>query len=49
VNFGFHSRHTEGANFVMADGSVKFMNDKIDLTIYRGIGTISGREVVTLP
>jgi prepilin-type N-terminal cleavage/methylation domain-containing protein/prepilin-type processing-associated H-X9-DG protein len=49
VNFGFHSRHTEGANFVMADGSVKFMNDKIDLTIYRGIGTISGREVVTRP
>lgn len=35
---GFSSFHTGGANYVMADGSVHFVRDTIDLNAYRGLG-----------
>jgi prepilin-type N-terminal cleavage/methylation domain-containing protein/prepilin-type processing-associated H-X9-DG protein len=34
----FGSYHTGGAHFCMADGSVQFVRETIDLAIYRGLG-----------
>ena len=46
----FGSRHTGGANFVFADGSVQFLSSTIDYTaVYPGLGSRNGGEVVTLP
>jgi len=45
---GFKSKHTGGANFVMGDGSVRFVGVRIDPRVYNGTGTRAGGEVVTL-
>ena len=44
-NYGFMSRHTGGANFAFADGSVKFISQSINLDTYRSLGTLQGGEV----
>jgi type II secretory pathway pseudopilin PulG len=44
--WGFRSRHPGGLQFVVADGSVRFVNDAIDLAVYRAIATIAGEEVL---
>lgn len=41
---GFRSRHPGGAQFCLADGSVLFIHDDIELAIYRALATIAGRE-----
>jgi prepilin-type N-terminal cleavage/methylation domain-containing protein/prepilin-type processing-associated H-X9-DG protein len=46
-NYGFFSQHTGGANFGMCDGSVRFISQNIDFTMYRNLGTIRGNEVAT--
>ncbi|MEZ6136678.1 MAG: DUF1559 domain-containing protein [Pirellulaceae bacterium] len=43
------SHHTGGVSIGLADGSVRFMTQTIDLGIWRGLGTRDGAEVVTLP
>ncbi len=43
--YSFRSRHTGGANFALADGSVRFISQTIDLQIYRNAATITGGEV----
>jgi prepilin-type processing-associated H-X9-DG protein len=43
---GFKSRHPGGAHFVMADGSVHFINEGIDVNTYRGLATRNGSENV---
>jgi prepilin-type N-terminal cleavage/methylation domain-containing protein/prepilin-type processing-associated H-X9-DG protein len=43
---GFMSRHPTGANFGFCDGSVHFLSETIDTTIYRALGTIQGGEMV---
>lgn len=45
---GFRSMHPGGAQFVMADGSVQFINESIDHNTYRGLSTRNGSETVTL-
>ena len=45
-NYGFMSRHTGGGSFALADGSVKFISQNIDLGVYRNLATIQGGEVV---
>ena len=45
-NYGFMSRHTGGASFALADGSVKFISQSIDLGVYRALATIQGGEVI---
>jgi prepilin-type N-terminal cleavage/methylation domain-containing protein/prepilin-type processing-associated H-X9-DG protein len=44
----FRSEHTGGGNFAMADGSVQFVRDSVDLTVYRAASTRSGGEVSSL-
>ena len=41
---GFRSYHPGGAQFVMADGSVQFIQDSIDGAAYRALATRNGGE-----
>jgi len=45
----FRSYHPQGANFLMADGSVHLVNEAIDVLVYQGLATRSGGEVAQLP
>ena len=45
-NYSFMSRHAGGGHFGMVDGSVRFVSEDIDLTVYRNLATIDGGEVV---
>jgi prepilin-type N-terminal cleavage/methylation domain-containing protein/prepilin-type processing-associated H-X9-DG protein len=47
--YSFRSRHSGGANFAMADGSVTFISQSISLTTYRALGSYAGGEVASLP
>ena len=40
----FRSRHPQGANFCLADGSVRFIGEDIAHALYRALGTKNGRE-----
>src|SRR5262249_43480989 len=42
----FGSRHTGGANFLMGDGSVRFIRDTITPAVYSALGTRAGGEVI---
>jgi len=43
----FGSRHSGGANFLFADGSVRFLKDSVSLPIYRSISTRDKGETVS--
>ena len=47
--WGFSSEHPGGAHFVMADGSVHFVGETIDYTLYGQLSTRAGGEAVQLP
>jgi len=46
---GFQSHHTGGATFAMCDGSIRFLNENIDMKTYNAMGSRAGGEVFTLP
>jgi prepilin-type processing-associated H-X9-DG protein len=46
VSFG--SRHTGGANFVMGDGSVRFIRDSSSQAVLSALGTRAGGETLNL-
>jgi prepilin-type N-terminal cleavage/methylation domain-containing protein/prepilin-type processing-associated H-X9-DG protein len=46
---GARSLHVGGVNVGMADGSVQFVTDSVDLTVWRAMATIAGAEVVDIP
>ncbi len=41
----FSSYHTNGGNFGLADGSVKFFSDSIDIVALQALSTVAGGEV----
>jgi prepilin-type N-terminal cleavage/methylation domain-containing protein/prepilin-type processing-associated H-X9-DG protein len=47
--YSFRSNHLGGANFGMADGSVVFISNSITRSVYEGLATYNGGEVVSLP
>ena len=42
----YSSAHDSGTHFGMADGSVRFINDGIDLNVFKGLATRSGKEYI---
>jgi prepilin-type processing-associated H-X9-DG protein len=43
--YGARSKHPGGVNVAMCDGSVRFVNDSIDLNTWRALSTIHGGEI----
>lgn len=39
------SRHSGGVNILMADGSVHFINQNVNLGVWRALGTVAGGEM----
>jgi prepilin-type N-terminal cleavage/methylation domain-containing protein len=48
-HYGFTSNHPGGVQFAMTDGSVRFVQDTIDLNVYRALSTRAGGEVAQVP
>jgi prepilin-type N-terminal cleavage/methylation domain-containing protein/prepilin-type processing-associated H-X9-DG protein len=44
--YSFRSRHSSGANFALADASVRFVNQSVDINTYRNAASWSGGEVL---
>jgi hypothetical protein len=38
---GFGSMHTGGCHFLLGDGTVRFLSENLDTTLYRNLGTIN--------
>ncbi|UUO07752.1 DUF1559 domain-containing protein [Blastopirellula sp. J2-11] len=48
-NGGYGSQHPGGANFAMADASVRFLPETISMETYLGLASRGGSEVVVTP
>jgi prepilin-type N-terminal cleavage/methylation domain-containing protein/prepilin-type processing-associated H-X9-DG protein len=45
----FNSAHTGGANFVLGDGSVRFVSYSVDVNLLQNMATMAGGEPAVLP
>lgn len=45
-NYSFRSTHAGGSQFLLCDGSVRFISENIDMTTYKALGSKAGKEVV---
>ena len=48
-DFSYGSKHPGGAQFVLADGSVVFLNESIDTETYAYLGAIADGNPVQIP
>jgi prepilin-type N-terminal cleavage/methylation domain-containing protein/prepilin-type processing-associated H-X9-DG protein len=48
-DISFGSRHGGGANFVFADGSVRFVAQSVEVALYKNTASRNGGEVNTVP
>jgi len=48
-SIGFRSFHPGGANFLLCDGSVRFISEGIDMVTYRALASRANGELMTLP
>jgi prepilin-type processing-associated H-X9-DG protein len=46
---GFKSRHIGGCQFTFGDGSVHFLKDSIDMTLYQFLGGIADGNPASIP
>jgi prepilin-type N-terminal cleavage/methylation domain-containing protein len=46
---GFQSHHPGGSMFTMADASVQFISESIEMKVYNGLGSRMGGESVSIP
>ena len=44
--FSSRSQHTGGVHSLLADGSVRFVSDNIDIELWRALSTRNGKEVI---
>jgi prepilin-type processing-associated H-X9-DG protein len=44
---GFVSFHPGGANFLFADGSVRFLKQSVQTDVYNGLGSVAGGEAIS--
>lgn len=49
VTWGFKSNHPNGANFALADGSVRFLTDSIDMRNYQYLGCRDDGQAANVP
>lgn len=47
-NYSFMSRHPGGGQFALADASVRFVPDTININVYRGAATMGSGETISL-
>lgn len=45
----FRSDHPQGAQFLLCDGSVRFLREDIEMAVYRCLSTVAEGEPVTFP
>ncbi len=46
---GFNSNHTNGANFALGDGSIRFVSYSADINLLQNMATMAGGEAAVLP
>ena len=46
MELSFGSYHVSGAQFVLADGSVKFLSETMNMATYQGLSSRNGKEVL---
>lgn len=46
---GFGSSHSNGLNFALGDGSVRYFSNTVDINMLAAMATMSGGEVANLP
>lgn len=45
-NYSFMSRHEGGGQFLMGDGSTRFVSENIDMGMYRALASVRGGETI---